>query len=129
MRHVYVGIETPNEESLRETKKRQNVGVDLLAQARRFVEHGISVTAGMIIGFDHDGPDIFARQLEFAMASPIPVFSVGALVAPAATPLHARMKAMGRLVPDRAELACPRGTPISFRQGCRDPNCCGVYGG
>ncbi len=105
MRHVYVGIETPNEDSLRETKKRQNVGVDLLAQTRRFLEHGISVSAGMIIGFDHDGPDIFARQLEFAMASPIPIFSLGALVAPAATPLHARMKATGRLVPNGAELA------------------------
>jgi radical SAM superfamily enzyme YgiQ (UPF0313 family) len=105
MRHVFVGIETPNEESLRETKKRQNLGVDLLAQVRRFLEHGISVTAGMIIGFDHDGPDIFDRQFEFAMASPIPIFSVGALVAPAATPLHARMKATGRLVSDRPELA------------------------
>lgn len=104
MRHVFVGIETPNEDSLKEAKKRQNLGVDLLAQVRRFLDHGISVTAGMIVGFDHDGPDIFARQLQFAMDSPIPIFSVGALVAPAATPLHERMKAVGRLVPDGTEI-------------------------
>jgi hypothetical protein len=113
MKHVFVGIETPNEDSLKEAKKRQNVGVNLLAQVRRFLDHGITVTAGMIIGFDQDGPDIFARQLEFAMESPIPIFSVGALVAPAATPLHERMKTMGRLVRDGAEVvASPWDTNI-----------------
>lgn len=105
MRHVFVGIETINDDSLREAKKRQNLGVDLLGEVRRFLDHGISITAGMIIGFDHDGPDIFARQLEFAMESPIPIFSVGALVAPAATPLHERMKKTGRLVPAGTEFA------------------------
>jgi len=97
---VFIGIETPNEESLRETKKRQNVGVDLVSQVQVFLDHGISVTGGMIVGFDHDGPDIFQRQLDFAMSTPIPIFTLGALVAPAATPLYDRMQASGRLVTD-----------------------------
>jgi Radical SAM superfamily/Domain of unknown function (DUF4070) len=105
MRNVFIGIETPNQESLKESRKRQNLGVDLLAQVRRFLEHGISVTGGMIVGFDHDGPDIFARQFEFAMESPIPIFSLGALVAPAATPLYERMRVAGRLVPGGPEVA------------------------
>jgi hypothetical protein len=105
MRNVFVGIETSNEESLRETKKRQNVGVDLLARVREFLAHGISVTSGMIVGFDHDGPESFARQFEFAMASPIPIFSVGALVAPAATPLHERLRQAGRLIREAPEVA------------------------
>lgn len=105
MRNVFIGIETPNQESLKESRKRQNVGVDLQAQVRRFLEHGISVTGGMIVGFDHDGPDIFARQLAFAMESPIPIFSLGALVAPAATPLYDRMQAAGRLVAGGPEVA------------------------
>ncbi|MEM7350566.1 MAG: radical SAM protein [Acidobacteriota bacterium] len=95
---VFIGIETPNEESLRETKKRQNVGVDLVDQVQVFLDHGISVTGGMIVGFDHDGPDIFQRQLDFGMATPIPIFTLGALVAPAATPLYDRMEESGRLV-------------------------------
>lgn len=33
---VFIGIETPNEESLRLSRKRQNVGVDLVARVRRF---------------------------------------------------------------------------------------------
>jgi hypothetical protein len=105
MTWVFIGLETPNQESLRETKKRQNVGVDLLQHVQRFMEHGISVTGGMMVGFDHDGPDIFERQFEFAMASPIPIFSLGALVAPAATPLFERMQRAGRLVNGGSEVA------------------------
>lgn len=101
---VFIGIETPNEESLRETKKRQNVGVDLVSQIERFLAHGISAIGGMIVGFDHDGPDIFQRQFDFAMATPIPIFTLGALVAPAATPLFDRMQAAGRLVTEGSEI-------------------------
>lgn len=100
---VFIGIETPNEESLRETGKRQNVGVDLVEQVQLFLDYGISVTGGMIVGFDHDGPDIFQRQLDFAMACPIPIFTLGALVAPAATPLYDRMRESGRLVEEGSE--------------------------
>jgi hypothetical protein len=102
---VFIGIETPNEASLRECKKRQNVGVDLLDQIRAFLAHGIAVTAGMIVGFDHDGPDIFERQFEFAMASPVPIFSLGALVAPFATPLFRRLQQEGRLIEGGSEVA------------------------
>lgn len=118
---VFIGIETPNVESLRETHKRQNVGVDLLGQVQRFLDHGIAVTAGMIVGFDHDGLDIFERQYEFAMASAIPIFSLGALVAPAATPLHERMARAGRLTAGGSEVAAtPWDTnivPVSMSRG------------
>ncbi len=102
---VYIGIETPNEESLRETKKRQNVGVNLIEQVQAFLDHGIAVGAGLIAGFDHDGPDIFERLYQFTMASPIPFFSLGALNAPAATPLYARMEASGRLIDNGSEIS------------------------
>ncbi len=102
---VFIGIETPNESALKETKKRQNVGIDLSDRIGRFLDHGIGVTGGMIVGFDSDGPDIFERQYHFGMAAPVPIFSLGALVAPAATPLHARMEREGRLVDNGAEVA------------------------
>ncbi len=96
--YVFIGIETPNEESLKETKKRQNMGINLLEQIQRFLDHGIGVMGGMIVGFDSDGLDIFQRQYEFAMATPIPIFTLGALVAPAATPLYDRMERTNRLL-------------------------------
>ncbi len=97
MAHVYIGIETPNEEALRIAKKRQNLRRDLAAEILRFVEHGMYVEAGMIVGFDGDDAGIFARQYEFAMRCAVPVFTMGALVAPAATALFARLKKAGRL--------------------------------
>ncbi len=100
---VFTGIETPNEASLKETRKRQNVGINLVEQIQVFLDHGISVIGGMIVGFDHDGPDIFDIQYEFAMSTPIPIFTLGALVAPAATPLYDRMQASGRLVEDGSQ--------------------------
>ena len=95
---VFIGIETPNEESLRETKKRQNVGVDLVEKIHRFCDRGIFVQAGMIVGFDSDGPDIFERQYEFSTRAAVPITTLGALVAPAATPLYDRMKREDQLI-------------------------------
>ena len=59
---VFVGIESPNEESLLETKKLQNVRPNagtLLERVRRIQQHGIDVWCGMIVGFDHDDASIF----------------------------------------------------------------------
>ena len=103
--HVFIGIETPNEASLREAKKRQNLKKNLLEEIQRFVDFGISVDCGMIVGFDGDDAGIFARQYEFAMATAVPIFSLGTLVAPAATPLHARLAKEGRLIKDGSEIA------------------------
>ncbi|WP_363345926.1 radical SAM protein [Methylocystis echinoides] len=95
---VFIGIETPNLESLRETGKRQNLKISLIEEVQKLVERGISVMGGMIVGFDHDGPDIFRQQYEFAMATPIPIFSLGGLMASEATPLYDRILREGRLL-------------------------------
>jgi radical SAM superfamily enzyme YgiQ (UPF0313 family) len=95
---VFIGIETPNEEALRIAKKRQNLKRDLAADILRFVEHGICVEAGMIVGFDGDNASIFERQYEFAMRCAVPVFTLNPLAAPDATPLFARLKKDGRIL-------------------------------
>lgn len=107
MHHVFIGVETPNEESLAETGKRQNLARNLrndhddnptlVDQVQRFYDYGIGVTGGMICGFDHDGPDIFERQYEFGMAALAPIYTISALAAPIATPLYARLERAGRL--------------------------------
>jgi radical SAM superfamily enzyme YgiQ (UPF0313 family) len=130
MTHVFIGVETPNEESLRETKKRQNLSRNLrnasqenptlVDQVKRFYEFGIGVTGGMICGFDNDGADIFERQYEFATAAAIPVLTISALVAPAATPLHARMQAAGRLVEGLEVPGHPWNTNMCPKQMSRE---------
>jgi radical SAM superfamily enzyme YgiQ (UPF0313 family) len=97
VRNVFIGIETVNQDALKETKKRQNVGVDMVDRTERFARHGIVVGAGIIVGFDHDTPQIFQQVLDFAMRSPIPIFTVVPLYAAHGTPLREKMAAAGRL--------------------------------
>jgi radical SAM superfamily enzyme YgiQ (UPF0313 family) len=97
LRTVFVGIETPNQASLAETHKRQNLGVDLVAAVERFLHHGISVIGGIIVGFDSDGRDIFDVQRRFIERLPVPIVTIGTLVAPAQTHLYARLSAENRL--------------------------------
>jgi hypothetical protein len=123
--HVFIGIETPNEASLRETKKLQNVGIDLVEQIERFLRHGVGVIAGMIVGFDADGPDIFERQYRFAMASPVPIFSLYALVAPARTPLRARLAGAGRLASEEYHTGMPWDTNVVPRLLTREQQIAG----
>ena len=98
LRNIFIGIETINEASLRETRKRQNLLSPTLEAVTRVVQNGIAVRAGIIVGFDHDTPAIFSQLSEFFQASPLPHLTIGTLSAPIGTPLHARLKAAGRLV-------------------------------
>jgi len=94
---VFIGLETPEEGSLEECHKRQNLGRDLHADVLRVQRAGLQVQGGFIVGFDHDGAGIFQRQLDFIQRSGIVTAMVGLLQAPPGTRLHARLGAEGRL--------------------------------
>ncbi|KQT45626.1 hypothetical protein ASG52_15905 [Methylobacterium sp. Leaf456] len=96
--HFFVGIETVNAESLRETRKRQNLLLPPLEAVERIVSRGILIRNGIVIGFDHDGPDIFDILFAFLQASPLPIPTVHTLIASKGTPLRARMEREGRLI-------------------------------
>ena len=99
---VFIGIETPNEAALKETKKYQNVRPvkgSMLERIQRIQHAGIEVTCGMIVGFDHDDPTIFQAQRQFLADGHIPHAMVGMLYAIPKTPLHARLANEGRLDP------------------------------
>jgi len=97
---VFVGIETPADESLAECRKVQNQGRDLVGSVRRLQRAGLQVQGGFIVGFDSDTPSIFQRQVEFIQKSAIVVAMVGILQAPRGSALHARMQREGRLLRD-----------------------------
>ena len=100
LRTLFMGIETINEASLRETGKPQNLLMPMNEAISRIVGHGIAIQGGVIVGFDHDGPDIFERLFEFFQQSPLPDLSIGVLTAPARTDLYSRLAREGRLVGD-----------------------------
>jgi len=100
-RRVFLGIETPVEESLKEAQKSQNRG-NLLDSVRNIQAHGMEVMAGFIVGFDNDPDDIFERQINFIRESAIPMAMVGMLNALPDTQLWKRLEREGRLLGEDA---------------------------
>ncbi len=95
---VFIGIESPDEDSLEECNKFQNKGRDMLASVRRIQQAGMQVQGGFIVGFDHDPPSIFQRQIDFIQKSGIVSAMVGLLQAPYGTHLYQRLNAEGRVL-------------------------------
>jgi radical SAM superfamily enzyme YgiQ (UPF0313 family) len=94
---VFIGIETPDDKCLAECSKGQNGSRDLVADVKRIQRAGFQVQGGFIVGFDHDLPTIFQRQIDFIQKSGIVTAMVGLLQAPTGTRLYARMKKENRL--------------------------------
>jgi radical SAM superfamily enzyme YgiQ (UPF0313 family) len=97
-RRVFLGIETPVEESLKEAQKGQNTRRDLLDSVKKIQSYGMEVMAGFIVGFDNDPEDIFERQIQFIRESAIPLAMVGLLTALPDTQLWRRLEKEGRLL-------------------------------
>ena len=95
---VFVGIETPYEDSLLECNKSQNKSRDLIAAVKKIQNFGMEVQGGFIVGFDNDPASIFRRQIEFIQKSGIVTAMVGLLNAPRGTRLYERLKKENRLV-------------------------------
>jgi radical SAM superfamily enzyme YgiQ (UPF0313 family) len=94
---VFLGIETPDEESLVFTQKRQNLGGGLHESVRKIQHHGMEVSGGFILGFDTDTSTIFDRQITFIQEAGIPMAMVGLLCALPNTQLHRRLIREGRM--------------------------------
>ena len=97
---VFVGIESPNEAALRETKKVQNLADrsgTMLEKVHRIQAAGMEVWSGMIVGFDNDDEGVFELQRRFIQEARIVQAMVNILVAIPKTPLYTRLRNEGRL--------------------------------
>jgi radical SAM superfamily enzyme YgiQ (UPF0313 family) len=95
---VFVGIETPSEDALRETRKAQNLAVDIHASVQKLVRHGLDISAGFIVGFDSDDAASIERLRRWVAESIIPESMVGILTALPGTQLERRLIREDRLV-------------------------------
>ena len=96
---VFVGIETPNEESLAECNKFKNQNRDLVADVKKLQNYGFEVMGGFILGFDSDPVSIFEHQISFIQKSGIVTAMVGILNAPPETKLWRRLEKENRILP------------------------------
>jgi radical SAM superfamily enzyme YgiQ (UPF0313 family) len=94
---VFLGLETPNAESLRECRKVQNLRENLTESVHTIQAAGLEVMGGFIVGFDSDEPDIFQRQFEFIQKAGVVTAMVGLLQALPRSRLYQRLAKEGRL--------------------------------
>ncbi|HDL90401.1 MAG TPA: B12-binding domain-containing radical SAM protein [Thermodesulforhabdus norvegica] len=97
---VFLGLETPEEESLQECGKYQNLKHNLSWSVRKIQKHGLAIMGGFIIGFDHDKPDIFKKQFNFIQDNGIVTAMIGLLTAIPTTRLYKRLEKEGRILFD-----------------------------
>ena len=94
---VFLGIETPSAEALKQTRKLQNLKLPLQESVLRLTRAGLEVYAGFIVGFDTDGEHIFEAKRKFIDGLPIAAAMIGLLTALPNTALWRRLEREGRL--------------------------------
>jgi radical SAM superfamily enzyme YgiQ (UPF0313 family) len=94
---VFVGLESPDPETLIKTQKKQNLRMDPAEAVMALSRAGLEVFAGFIVGFDGDDAGALQRQREFVSKLPIPRAMVGILTALPGTQLWRRLEREGRL--------------------------------
>lgn len=95
---AFIGIETPNHDSLVECGKFHNLQRDMMTSVKKLHNLGLIVSGGFIVGFDNDPPTIFEQLINFVQKSGIVTAMVGLLNAPSGTRLFHRLKSENRLL-------------------------------
>ena len=95
---VFLGLETPDKESLKECGKYQNSSRNLVEAVHTIHKQGMQVMGGFIVGFDNDTETIFESQITFIQQIGVVTAMVGVLTALPQTRLWKRLKAEGRLL-------------------------------
>jgi len=122
---VFVGIESPDPETLVQMRKKQNTKRNVAECVHKIYRYGMFVTAGFIVGFDSEKVSIAASMTEFIEECAVPVCMVGLLYALPGTQLTRRLAKEGRLHPghDIAEQAgdqCMHGCNFDTKRPLRD---------
>ena len=95
---VFLGIETPDQDSLALTNKFQNTRDPLIESINKITTAGMQVMAGFIIGFDGEKVGAGDRIVQFVEKTSIPMAMFSMLQALPGTALWDRLEKEGRLV-------------------------------
>jgi radical SAM superfamily enzyme YgiQ (UPF0313 family) len=95
---VFLGIESPDPETLRAMNKTQNIKTDPLSTIDRLQKHGIEVFAGFIYGSDGDTRQTADLIVDFVKDNGIFSSMTGKLTPMPHTPLYVELKESGRLI-------------------------------
>jgi radical SAM superfamily enzyme YgiQ (UPF0313 family) len=98
LRSLFVGFETLTPENLRRSGKRQNLGRDYSAVAKRLHDLGIMINGSFVFGMDDDDESVFERTVEWAIEQGITTATFHIQTPYPGTGLHARLSAQNRIV-------------------------------
>jgi radical SAM superfamily enzyme YgiQ (UPF0313 family) len=111
---VFLGIETPDTDSLAMTQKFQNTRNSLVESVQTINRAGLRVMAGFIIGFDGEKPGAGDRIIDFVEATAIPQALFSMLQALPNTALWKRLQKEGRLLEGNGEANINQTTLTNF---------------
>jgi radical SAM superfamily enzyme YgiQ (UPF0313 family) len=123
---VFIGIESPDTETLTHTQKKQNTRRSLAASVHKIYSHGMFVNAGFILGFDSEKSGVADGMIACIKETSIPVCTVGLLYALPNTQLTRRLIKEGRLyvgnesMKDRRGDQCTEGLNFDTKRARRD---------
>ncbi|HEY8430434.1 MAG TPA: B12-binding domain-containing radical SAM protein [Sandaracinaceae bacterium] len=96
--HLFLGVETPDPETLAHISKKQNLQDPIVQSIRIIEDHGIEVILGIIFGFDSDTPETGRKMTAFLKEANAPLIYFNMLAALPKTPLWERLEREGRLL-------------------------------
>lgn len=111
---VFLGIETPDTDSLSLTQKFQNTRNSLIESVQTINRAGLRVMAGFIIGFDDEKSGAGDRIIDFVEATAIPQALLGMLQALPGTALWHRLEKEGRLQTEQKAVSGKQTTLMNF---------------
>ena len=104
-RFVFIGIETPETETLKSTNKNINVNKPIEKAISKIYSYGMIVNAGFIIGFDKESDQTAENMIRCIQDSGICMAMLGKLYALPNTQLTRRLKSEERLFEDGSTLS------------------------
>lgn len=95
---VFVGLESLSDRNLSDAKKKTPKTEEYARRVRLLHEHGIQVNGSFVLGFDHDGPDVFKRTVEWIEVNRLECATFHIMTPYPGTPLFRQMESEGRLL-------------------------------
>lgn len=95
---VFVGFESLSERNIQEAHKKSPSPDGYARRVQLFHDVGIQVNGSFVLGFDHDGPDVFARTVEWIEENRLECATFHILTPYPGTPLFTEMQSQGRLL-------------------------------
>ena len=97
---IFCGIESAEADALHSLDKAHNLVMPILDAVKIINDHGMQVTAGILVGLDTDDADTSRKLIDFIAKSNIPLLTINLLQALPKTPLWDRLEKAGRLIHD-----------------------------